>query len=213
MTRPRKIGLHDSVLRFAEAVEKHSFNPGMIMKKLHVNRSRHRTADMKMHTRAAVRRERNIRRPAKRGHIEKSADAPATRCISLQNGHGFGIDHPAEIPGGVAVFSGGDVHADGRARPHFAAGPARLSELTGSSSHRTPLLCEIVREAKRLRDCVSPVGVNKKLAVYLRWRCARLQPAADRLSGLRSHFHLHHARSPAAAQPPSWSRVARRRRR
>src|SRR3569623_2016604 len=98
--------------RIAKAIEEDALDAGMVVKVLHMNGTRNRTAHMKVHARSAMGRERNIVCPAERSSIKESADAAAASAIGLEDGDGLRVEHTAEVPGCIAVFASSNVHSE-----------------------------------------------------------------------------------------------------
>ena len=139
-------------------------------------------------------------RPAKRSRIQKAADAAAACAISLQNGDRLRIEHRAKIPRRVAVFTGGDIHAQRSALAHLV----QSDEMIGAYRLFKPadaLLRKSVRKLDRLRDCVRAVCIDKKIA-RLADGLARGLDAGWVLVGMVPIFILTLA-NPFDAQPPS----------
>ena len=91
----------------------------------------------------------------------KPRDAAAAGGVGLERGDGPGIDHAAEVPGGVAVLAGGDLHAEGGA----LADLGETGEIVGGDGLFEPgdvLFGERVSELECLRDGVGAVGVDEE---------------------------------------------------
>jgi len=189
-----EVGSHVSLNRLAKSIEEHALDPGMVMKELHVNGAGHCAAYMQVHARSAMRRERDIVRPTERGRMEKATDSTAPSAVSLQDRDGLRVEHAAEVPGSVAIFSCGDVHTQWSP----ASDLIQTDEIIGTYRLFKPgdtLLREAVSQVDRLRYRVCAVGVDKEFAVTAN-RLSGSDHALGIAMGLGANLHLHHGKAP-----------------
>src|SRR5579859_1503816 len=105
-----EIGIELAIPWFRHPVKEHLLDPNVVEKIFQMPERPSCAANMQVHCRSSVRRERHAIRLAQSGSFQEAADACTASRIGLQHIYRAGIEHSAEIPRIVAVLSGGDLH-------------------------------------------------------------------------------------------------------